>query len=253
MRVFLLPEAGEGGRSVEIQGPGFHYLAHVLRRKTGDRFQGADTMGNRWECRITELGSDRLRLELEGPAQAADEVEGPRIRLIQALPKGRKMDLIVRQATETGVREIWPVFSRHSLARIAAPADRRRRRERWLRIAREAAQQSGGERKPDIEEPVDLKLTLERERAEDEVRLIFHQDRLAAHSLHSVLAGNPRWLTLLVGPEGGFAEGEVSLAQAQGFLPITLGERVWRTETAALFAVAAVQTVIEEREAWKPA
>jgi 16S rRNA (uracil1498-N3)-methyltransferase len=253
MRVFLLPEASEGGREVEIQGPDFHYLAHVLRRKTGDRFQGADPRGNRWECRITELGTDRLRLELERPARPAEEVVGLHIRLIQALPKGRKMDLIVRQATEAGVREIWPVFSRHSLARIADPADRRSRRERWLRIAREAAQQSGGGRLPDIEEPVVLEQALDRERAEGEVRLIFHQDRLAAHSLHSDLAGSPRWVTLLIGPEGGFAEAEVGLAQAQGFLPITLGERVWRTETAALFAVAAVQTVIEEREAWKPA
>lgn len=253
MRVFLLPEAAEGGRNVEIQGPRFHYLAHVLRRKAGDRFQGADAKGNLWECRITQLGTDRLLLELEGPAQSADEVEGPCIRLIQSLPKGRKMDLIVRQATETGVREIWPVFSRFSLARIEDPADRRSRRERWLRIAREAAQQSGRGRKPDIEEPVDLEQTLDRKRAEGEVRLIFHQDRLAAHSLHSVLAGSPRWVTLLVGPEGGFAEEEVRLALARGFLPITLGELVWRTETSALFAVAAVQTVIEEREAWKPA
>jgi 16S rRNA (uracil1498-N3)-methyltransferase len=253
MRVFLLPEASEGGRNVEIHGPGFHYLAHVLRRRTGDRFQGADPKGNRWECRITQLGTDRLRLELEGPVQPADEVEGLRIRLIQALPKGRKMDLIVRQATETGVAEIWPVFSRHSMACIADPADRRSRRERWLRIAREAAQQSGGARKPDIEEPVDLEQTLGREGGEGEVRLIFHQDRVEAHSLHSVLAGSPLWVTLLVGPEGGFAEEEVRLARARGFLPITLGERVWRTETAALFAVAAVQTVVEEREAWEPA
>jgi 16S rRNA (uracil1498-N3)-methyltransferase len=253
MRVFLLPEAGEGGRKVEIQGPGFHYLAHVLRRRTGDRFQGVDPEGNRWECRIAQIGTNRLRLELEGPAQQADEVEGPRIRLIQALPKGRKMDLIVRQATEAGVAEIWPVFSRNSLARIADPADRASRRERWLRLAREAAQQSGGGLLPVIEEPVTLPHALGRERTEGEVRLIFHQDRLEARSLHSVLAGSPLWITLLVGPEGGFAREELGLARARGFLPITLGELVWRTETAALFAVAAVQTVIEERKDWEPA
>jgi 16S rRNA (uracil1498-N3)-methyltransferase len=253
MRVFLLPHGAEDGRDVEIQGKDYHYLVHVLRRRVGDRFQGADPGGRCWECRVAELGVDRLRLELERPARPVEEGPGPALRLIQALPKGRKMDLIVRQATEAGVREIRPVFSRYSLPRLEDPADRARRRERWLRLAREAAQQSGGLRLPSIAEPAGLQETLEQERFEGEARLIFHQDRLEAQSLHAALAGSPRWVSLLIGPEGGFAEEEVALARGRGYLPITLGQRVWRTETAALYAVAAVQSILEEREAWIPA
>ncbi len=252
MRVFLLPRGAEAGREVEIRGKDYHYLVHVLRRKAGDRFRGADPGGRCWECRVAELGPDRLRLELERPVLPAEESPGPALRLIQALPKGRKMDLIVRQATEAGVCEIRPVFSRYSLPRLTDPEDRARRRDRWLRLAREAAQQSGGLRLPSIAEPASLEETLERERSEGEARLLFHQERLENRSLHAALAGSPRWVSLLIGPEGGFAEEEVDLARARGFLPITLGRRVWRTETAALYALAAVQSILEEREAWIP-
>jgi 16S rRNA (uracil1498-N3)-methyltransferase len=219
----------------------------------GDCFQGADPGGRRWECRIAKIGADRLSLRLERPAEADGERAGPALRLIQALPKGRKMDLIVRQATEAGVREIQPVFSRYSVPRLQDPAERARRRERWLRVAREASQQSGGRRMPSIAEPAGLQETLERELGQGELRLIFHQDRLAVQSLHAALAGDVRWVTLLIGPEGGFAEEEVALARGRGFLPIALGDRVWRTETAALYAVAAVQSILEERETWMPA
>jgi 16S rRNA (uracil1498-N3)-methyltransferase len=236
---------------VELRGRDFHYLVRVLRLAVGERFQARDAGGAPRACRIASIGADFLRLRLEPPE--AEEPGGPQVVLIQALPKGRKMDLIVRQATEAGVREIRPVFSRYSLPRLEDPMDRARRRERWLRLAREAAQQSGGLLLPSIAEPAGLQETLERERSEGEARLIFHQDRLEAQSLHAALAGSPRWVSLLIGPEGGFAEEEVALARGRGFLPIALGQRVWRTETAALYAVAAVQSILEEREAWIPA
>jgi 16S rRNA (uracil1498-N3)-methyltransferase len=125
--------------------------------------------------------------------------------------------------------------------------------ERWRRIAREATQQSGGSRVPLIAEPLPLEGALGAPAREGELRLVFHQERLAAGSLHAALAGGPSRVTLLVGPEGGLAEEEVARARACGFQPVTIGRRVWRTETAALFAAAVVQCLLEEREAWKPA
>jgi len=155
--------------------------------------------------------------------------------------------------TEAGVAEIVPVFSRFSLSRLEEPGDRERRVERWRRIAREATQQSGGSRVPLISEPLPLEGALDAPAQEGELRLVFHQERLAAGSLHAALAGGLSRVTLLVGPEGGLAEEEVARARERGFQPITIGRRVWRTETAALFAAAVVQCLLEEREAWKPA
>ena len=237
---------------MEIRGRDFHYLVHVLRLAVGDRLPASDGQGRRRECRVEAVGQEWVRLEL-AEAEADDRPE-PAIVLIQALPKGRKMDQIVRQATEAGAAEIQPVFSRHSLSRMEDQGERERRAERWRRIAREAAQQSGGSRVPRIAEPAGLEQALASSPAEGELRLLFHETRLAEGgvSLHRALAAGPRRVTLLVGPEGGLAAEEVALARSHGFLPITVGRRVLRTETAALFAVAAVQIILEEKEAWKP-
>jgi 16S rRNA (uracil1498-N3)-methyltransferase len=252
VRVFILPAAAAGERSVEIRGRDFHYLVHVLRLAAGDRLQASDGQGRRRECRVGAVGQDWLRLEL-AEAEADDRPE-PAIVLIQALPKGRKMDQIVRQATEAGAAEILPVFSRHSLNRLEDRGDRERRAERWRRIAREATQQSGGSRVPRIAEPAGLEQALASSPAPGELRLVFHETRLAegGGSLHRALASAPQRVILLVGPEGGLAAEEVALACSHGFLPITVGRRVLRTETAALFAVAAVKIILEEKETWKP-
>jgi 16S rRNA (uracil1498-N3)-methyltransferase len=264
LKVFVLPgespvapgdtpqKAGvaPGKGTVELRGRDYHYLVRVLRLAAGERFSARDAQGKLRPCRVAAVGADFVRLELEPPEP--EEVGGPSVALIQALPKGRKMDQIVRQVTEAGVAEIVPVFSRFSLSRLEEPGDRGRRVERWRRIAREATQQSGGSRVPRIAEPVPLEVALERKAEAGELCLMFHQERLAAGSLHAALASGPRRVTLLVGPEGGLAAEEISLAQARGFLPITIGRRVWRTETAALFAAAVVQCLLEEREAWKP-
>lgn len=251
MRVFVLPEAGAGEKAREIRGRDFHYLVHVLRLGVGDRFPASDGEGRKRECRIASIGPDWARLELEPDAES--ERAGPELVLIQALPKGRKMDQIVRQATEAGVAEIRPVFSRHSLSRLEDPQDRTRRAERWRRIAREAAQQSGGSRVPRVAEPAELQQALAPAAEEGELRLMFHQERLSEGTLHRALSSSPRRITLLVGPEGGLAAEETSLARERGFLPITVGRRVFRTETAALYAVAAIQIILEEKESWKPA
>jgi 16S rRNA (uracil1498-N3)-methyltransferase len=251
LRVFVLPgEPPAEGRTVELRGRDFHYLVRVLRLAPGERFPARDARGGLRTCRVASVGTDFVRLELEPPEP--EEASGPEVALIQALPKGRKMDQIVRQATEAGVAEIHPVFSRFSLSRLAEPGDRERRVERWRRIAREATQQSGGSRVPLVGEPQALEQALGREAHEGELRLVFHQERQGAGSLHAALACSPRRVTLLVGPEGGLSAEELSLARARGFQPITIGRRVWRTETAALYAAAVVQCLLEEREAWRP-
>ncbi len=262
MRIFVLPgaprttgiappEAGSAAGSIELRGRDYHYLVRVLRLAPGERFPARDPSGSLRSCRVEAVGADFVRLEVDPPEP--EEAGGPPLALIQALPKGRKMDQIVRQVTEAGVAEIVPVFSRFSLSRLEEPEDRERRVERWRRITREATQQSGGSRVPMVAEPVPLERALEREAEEGELRLVFHQSRLSPGTLHAALAPGPRRVTLLVGPEGGLAEEEVARALALGFQPITIGARVWRTETAALFAAAVVQCLLEEREAWKPA
>ena len=253
MRVFLLPLDPPFGKFIDLTGEDHHYLARVRRVKVGDRFTGSDSRGGRWLCTVVRIGPDSLRLRLEQAGVAANLQEHA-IRLIQCLPKAAKMDLIVRQATEAGVQRVSPVSSRFSQVRYNDSKEGGKKLERWRRIARQASQQCGATRPPDIDAPCELESTVQQlsELRDGEVRLFFHQDKETADTLHGSLSKNVKIITLVVGPEGGLAAEEVKLLRSKSFVPITMGLTVLRTETAALYAIAAVQIVMYERNAWAP-
>ncbi|MBN1836072.1 MAG: 16S rRNA (uracil(1498)-N(3))-methyltransferase [Spirochaetales bacterium] len=251
MRVFLLPEDAVRSRRAVLRGEDFHYLARVLRLGAGTEFQGCDGEGGRWLCRVVRTGRDFLeaRLERKLPVQPA---AGPPIILVQLLPKGRKMDTVVRQAAEAGVSRLLPVLGRYSLYRFDGPEDVESKLRRWRRVAREALQQSGAAGVLEIEPPRELADAVG-EPGEGEIRLVFHQERRGRRSLHECLASGVQSVCVVVGPEGGLAAEELELLLSKGFVPITVGTSVLRTETAAVFAVAAIRTILEERQAWQPA
>lgn len=157
------------------------------------------------------------------------------------------MDLIVRQAVEAGVGRIVPLVSDRTVPRADEGSARL---ERWRRIAREAREQSGAARAAVIEEPVRLDEAAGRGR--DGTAVYFHEDPAGSEALHDILAGSDGPVTVLVGPEGGLSPRETALLDAAGFRRGWLGEGVLRTETAALYALAAVRTVARERHTWKP-
>ena len=158
------------------------------------------------------------------------------------------MDLIVRQAVEAGVRSIVPVSSARSIPEPSEP-----KLARWRRIAREALQQSGSAHLPDIGEPVTLRKAAGIDRRGG-LGLVFHQERVAAGSLHGALfqdaGAAERGAFILIGPEGGLAEDEVDILLEAGFRPVHLGGTVLRVETAAVYAIAAVMTILRERDTW---
>jgi 16S rRNA (uracil1498-N3)-methyltransferase len=253
MRVFVLPQNPPSGQFLDITGKDYHYLVRVRRVKVGEQFPGTDGRGGSWRCTVSEIGPSSLRLQLE---ETPDPPLSPQLSicLIQCLPRAKKMDLIVRQATEAGLRCLIPVFSRYSRVRYSDKQEAQRKLERWQRIAREALQQSGAAAAPIIESPRELQAVLTdlNDPADGEVRLFFHQDREGSDTLHRCLSKIVKIITLVVGPEGGLAENEIDQLRSKSFVPITFGRTVLRAETAALYALAAVQTVIYERKAWEP-
>ncbi|UCF99803.1 MAG: 16S rRNA (uracil(1498)-N(3))-methyltransferase [Spirochaetaceae bacterium] len=253
MRVFILPHDPPFGQFLDITGKEYHYLARVRRLKVGEQFPGTDALGGRWQCTIVSIGPSSLRLQLE-QSVTFTEPQQPSIQLIQCLPKATKMDLIVRQSTEAGVRRVIPVYSRYSQVRLKGRQEAEKKLARWQRIADQALQQSGAPRPPLIEPPQEIQTVLEnlQEEMGEEVRLFFHQDREGSDTLHGCLSKSVKIVTLVVGPEGGLSEGEIDLLRQKRFVPVTVGNTVLRTETAALYAIAAVQIVVHERRAWEP-
>ena len=249
MKQFLLPSSYAAEARLSLTGDDHHYLARVLRLREGAELPAVDVKGSRY--RMTVLRVDKSQCLVELLPDRGDEVPaaGFSLTLLQCLPKGRKIDLIIRQATEAGVARVIPLFSERSIVR---PADEAVRQARLARVAREALQQSGRARLPVIESPRTL-ASLAGAPGDWGTALFFHEQRLSAGSLHELLAGQTDRVSILVGPEGGLSPTEVDLLMAAGFRPAHLGSGVLRVETAALYAIAAVRTIVQERDSWRAA
>ncbi len=253
MRQFLLPPWYAGEPAITLSGGDFRHIARVLRMRDGDTLDAVDSRGALYEMRIERTGREECDVRLS-PRQrqpdwenSAPGMRGVRITLLQCLPKGRKIDLIVRQATEAGVARIVLLVSEHVVAR---PGEDDGRVARLRRVAREALQQSGTPVLPEIGEPRPFSSI---EEGDWGVPLVFHEKPVGGASLHALLAGRPSAVTLLVGPEGGLSAAELSRAKAAGFHPVHFAAGVLRVETAATYALGAVRTILQERDEWIPA
>jgi 16S rRNA (uracil1498-N3)-methyltransferase len=185
------------------------------------------------DARVETLGKGSLEVSLGErrrlPAPACE------ITLLQSLPRGERMDLIVQKATELGVTRIVPVQSQHGIAK-PAPG----RQQRWQTIAVEAARQSGRADVPAVEGALSLAAALARFADPDAGRFLLWEDEKSRPLAHAIAPGTRR-VVLLVGPEGGFAPAEVEACALAGFVSVGLGPRILRTETAAIVAVALAQ------------
>ena len=260
MRQFILPEEWDGGPSCLIEGARARYIAKVLRLAPGESFPGRDAGGRLWACKVLESSPGRIVLSVSarsGGLRTEEEYRPeslPRILLVQGLPKGAKMDLVVRQATEAGVAVVLPVLS----ARALEKGDRGSgaRMSRWKRIVREALQQSGSGVRTEVLEPMclgELPAALAASGfSSSDTGILLHETPLAQSSMHGYLTGTPESIALCVGPEGGFAQDEVDFLLREGFKPLRLAGAILRAETAALYAVAAAQIILSERSSWIP-
>ncbi len=252
MRQLLLSRPLHAGQHVEIDGDDYHYLRHVLRLRPGSRVPALDARGFRWELELLEDNGSRLVARVCSSARHG-EAAFPRLTLYQAIPKGSRFDDLVRQLVQFGVDRICPVFSERTVSR---PDREGGRVDRWRRVAREAVQQSGAARPVEIVLPQPLAGIHPTDGA---LALVLHTDGapsdgapLAQSTLHGYLGEVPEEVDLVVGPEGGFTDSELAGLLGKGFRPLWLGPQVLRSESAALFAAAAVRILVLERAHWQP-
>lgn len=233
---FFVPASDISAGQATLRGTEFRHLQRVLRLREGDEVTLFDDQGGEHAGLIASL-SPRVAV-VRVTSSSAPARESPlAITLCQAIPKGRKMDLVIEKATELGVRAVVPFTSAFSLG--ASPAGSKR--ERWQRIALAAAKQSGRTSVPTIAAPRTFQEALVGA-ADDNLKLLFFESE--AMSLFADVSDPPEATTsaaLVVGGEGGFSREEIALAREAGFLVVGLGPRILRAETAALIAVALVQ------------
>jgi 16S rRNA (uracil1498-N3)-methyltransferase len=227
---FYLP-GGPRGEEAVLAGEELGHLSRVLRLAPGDEVVLFDGRGGEWLARLSSLNKREARLAVVCPLSGGAE-RRLSLHLAQALIKGPKADWLVGKACELGIAKLTFFPSERSVPRADTS-----RLERWRRLAAESLKQCRGSLLPEIQEAKDLGFVLSASGAG--LRLILHAGE-GVRGLREVLEGAPGFesATLLVGPEGGFTDMEVENGVAAGFVPVGLGGRILRAETAAVCGAA---------------
>lgn len=233
VRLYVEAALAEGARVVSTDAQA-HYLLHVMRAKAGDRLSLFNGRDGEWSANVSEAGKRKCMFTCE--KQTAPQQEVPDLWLVFAPVKKTPSDYIVQKATELGVRVLQPILTRRTIVR-------RVNIERMRANAIEAAEQSGRVSVPDAREPVDLERVLRDWPAERHI--LFCDETGEAPSIADALreAVDGSW-AVVTGPEGGFDPAErAALRALPNVVPVSLGNRILRADTAALSALAVWQAI----------
>ena len=277
MKQFISECEPDNAGMLELSGKAYTYLIKVRRMREGDVLpvllpvSGAADMAVDWihnakkQLRLKRVpcvagcggkqSKDTAGIQRE--YSAAEENRSNRfapvaeIILLQWVLKGSKIDMVIRQATEAGVRAVLPVIGEFSVAKKQNPAQI----ERYRRIIKEARQQSGSLADTVVMEPAPLtavlKVLQQLVPAEKTVFCMCSEAADNVVSVHRLFSSTPSHIVLAVGAEGGISPAEAALLCDAGFRTIHFKTNVLRAETAALYAIAAAQTIINEADQWQ--
>ena len=234
-RIFLRNNIIRGDQII-LDAEESNHLMNALRHKTGDQIIVSDENEYEYITVISEYTDGKVFLKIKEKNPLSKKKLS--VTLVQGLCKGEKMDLIVQKATELGITEIIPLETSRTVVRLEKNKAEKRV-ERWQRIALEAAKQCGTSKVPEVKNIVRLSDFL-KNMGKDENYLLFWEEekQTRLRNILDSLTGNA--ITLIIGPEGGFDEKEVVLLRERGALSVSLGERILRTETAGIAAMACV-------------
>lgn len=232
LRLFVRAQLGEGAR-VDLDASQANYLGNVMRLGEGAELLVFDGSSGEWLARISEAGKKRMVLTVERFTREPERI--PDVWVAFAPVKRAQTDWLVEKATELGADRLIPVKTRRTIAE-------RVKLERLGSIAIEAAEQCGRTRLPEIAEPISLPQLLRHTE-----RTIYFADERGGEA--PAMAFKPGPAIILTGPEGGFADEErTAIRAAPNAVPVSLGPRILRAETAALAALAAYMAVAGD---WK--
>ncbi len=240
-RFFVDPEQISDA-TVTVTGDDAYHISRALRMATGEEITVTDGRGTDYRCRLEGFFSDRVtaRVLETGPSLT----EPPYVaHVYQALPKGEKLDSILQKAVECGASAVTTFESARCIVRLKGENEGKKL-ERRTRIAREAAKQSGRGILPVIHPTCDFKTALV-QASQAELPLFCYEGEQTATLASAVAAFRsahegavPKTVSVMIGSEGGFSPEEAEAAVRAGMLPVGLGRRILRTETAASFVLA---------------
>ncbi|MCK0506922.1 16S rRNA (uracil(1498)-N(3))-methyltransferase [Aromatoleum anaerobium] len=232
---FFFPCPLPGSGDIELPDALAHHALRVLRLRDGDPLVLFDGRGGELAARLQVRGRDAFAVR--GEHHALERESPLSLVLVQALASGEKMDWIVQKAVELGVSALVPLQAERSVLKLSGERAHKRVAH-WRQVAISACEQSGRNRVPEIEPISGLREYLASAAAASRLVLTPVDGRRLAS-----LARPDAALHLLVGPEGGWSDEELAMCRAAGCVPVGVGPRVLRTETAGLAAIAALQAL----------
>lgn len=233
----LVQKPLEAGGEILLVDEASHYIRNVLRLKKGFRLTVFDGKGIECPAIVEAFGRDETRLRLGKPL--ALNLESPlEVHLALGISRGERMDLAIQKAVELGVGQITPLLTEYCVVRLDSEK-RELRLQHWERVIQSACEQSGRNRLPRMEAPMAYETWISGLSMLENIVIL---DPLGEKTLKD-LPQNLRQTTLMVGPEGGFSESERKMAMDAGAMPIHLGPRILRTETAVIAGIAAIQAL----------
>ena len=226
-----------------IEGSDVNYLRNVMRLNIGDELSVMDSKSKEYNAKIRKMEGKKIVAELLAEKHPKSE---PRMKvtIAQCIPKNPKMDLIIQKATELGVLQMIPVKAERSFVKLTKEKEESRL-NRWQRIAKEAAEQSGRLIIPFVQPIKDFKELLMLRSDFDHCLMLWEMEK--ERSIKKFLMENKHVgnLMVVIGPEGGFSHQEVEMAKNAGFETANIGSRIVRTETAAISVLSMIEYEFE--------
>lgn len=240
MRLFVdLPI--QTGKELQLDSFASNYLARVLRLKLNDEFclfNGKSPLGE-YLAKISQITKNQVSVQII--SFQPKDIESPiQINLLQGISRGDRMDYTIQKAVELGVYAIYPLFLERTNVKLSDKKRQQNKLTHWQGICHSAMQQSGRTALVPVSEPDDLASI---NNISANLKLV--PDPLAEISLSDLeFSDKPQRINILIGPEGGITDNERDYANNLGYIPIKLGPRILRTETAGLAMMSYLQAIL---------
>jgi 16S rRNA (uracil1498-N3)-methyltransferase len=233
-RRFFINSKGINGARAILTGTEHHHLAHVLRLKSGDDVYIFTENDEEYLAEIMQIDKEKSTIIIKEKIKSKAAEPLLKITLLQGITRGGRMEMIVQKATELGVEVMIPLVTERSVHAKNAEE----KQKRWQRIALEAAKQCGRTRVTKINPIIKIEEIDFNQLAE----LRFFLSEKEGRGFKEVAADfSSREIALMVGPEGGWCDREIKWAITNGFIPVNLGPRILRAETASIAAISIIQ------------
>jgi len=244
-RFYVAPEQVQDNK-VSIIGSDVNHIKNVLRMNSGDKLIICNGQGKDCYCIIDRVDDKEINCNIISELITDTELN-TKITLFQGLPKKDKMELIIQKAVELGVHEIIPVMTKRVIVKLEDKKREEKKLERWQAIAESAAKQSHRGIIPKIRPVISYDKALE-ECSKMDIALIPYENAEGITRTREIIASLSKYSSVgvVIGPEGGFEETEIELALERNTIPITLGRRILRTETAGLAVLSMMMLSLEK-------